>query len=370
MKSDHCEEAEAHECYSTLVSTNFDSVGAGVSTGKFATSTPNSQKNHDPTRASPLADSAKPAGSTDTVVHPIASSQLDPNPVSGSLIADQIMKGEMSPKGNYRFLVHPTGRPQHYRGSHAMSPEGVTRQTHNVPRSRHPSNKDKSTVTHEEEKVRTPNVKGNVAAYLNVKVVPYPEWFARIQTGFRPTIEAMCDVLPCMEACRYAVPSTASVIRINNIPFDASRSDILALFGNSARICRMPVGTGWFAAHIIAERHSGKTMDAFVEMESEVDAVLIINQLAKRYYPNRPKVGTREVYVLLSSQEEMMAELFPHSKNVKWHGGTPHIVEEREMYYDGVLSADFNGFLQVEEVLMVTKHAEVPHRVSLSLSRS
>ncbi|TKA56328.1 hypothetical protein B0A55_11674 [Friedmanniomyces simplex] len=75
-----------------------------------------------------------------------------------------------------------------------------------------------------------------------------------------------------------------------------------------------------------------------------------------------PRLGDRHVEVEISNQEDLMTEMFPRTKNVAWEGATPRILANNEMYYPGVPSAGFTGFLQNEEIVMVIKHAETPHR--------
>ncbi|KAK5115435.1 hypothetical protein LTR85_009895 [Meristemomyces frigidus] len=210
---------------------------------------------------------------------------------------------------------------------------------------------------------REGNTKGNAAAFIAVDIVAPPDWFARLPLGFRPTLEMFFEVLPVIEPCRFAVASTAGVVRINNIPYNTPRSEICAFVGRNAQIIGQPEGSPYHAVHIIMERHTGKTMDAFVEFSRTSEATWVVNQFQKRMVQGRhPRVGDRQVDVVLSSQEELMGELFPRAKNVRWEGATPRVLENTDMYYPGVESAGFTGFLQNEEIVMAVKHAEMPHR--------
>ena len=101
------------------------------------------------------------------------------------------------------------------------------------------------------------------------------------------------------------------------------------------------------------------------EILAAAEATYVVNQIQKRIMQGRPpKVGDRQVEVLFSSQEELMGELFPRAKNVRWEGSAPVVLDNPQMFYPGVEAADFTGFLQGEEVVMVVKHAETPFRVS------
>ncbi|KAK1825158.1 hypothetical protein LTR12_000447 [Friedmanniomyces endolithicus] len=210
---------------------------------------------------------------------------------------------------------------------------------------------------------REANVKGNSAAYIGVETQPLPEFLTSGTRGMKPTVEEFFLSMPVIEACRTAVASNAGVIRIRNIPFTTTRAEIIAFVGRNAQIVSQPAGSPYFAVHVIMERHTGKTMDAFVEFARASEAHFVFAQFNKRLLNGRiPRLGDRLVEVELSDQEELMSEMFPRAKDVVWEGATPHILVNKEMYYTDVLSAGFTGFLQNEEVVMVIKHAETPHR--------
>ena len=216
---------------------------------------------------------------------------------------------------------------------------------------------------------REPNTKGNAAAYIAVETTPLPDWFNMTIKGFKPSMEMFFDVMPVIEPCRYASASTAGVIRVTNIPFDTPRSEMNAFVGRSSKIISQPEGSPYFAVHIIMERHTGKTMDAFIEFNRAAEATYVVHQFQKRIMQGRPpKVGDRQVEVLFSSQEELMGELFPRAKNVRWEGSAPVVLDNPQMFYPGVEAAGFTGFLQGEEVVMVVKHVETPFRVSSEYS--
>ncbi|KAK3643710.1 hypothetical protein LTR56_010014 [Elasticomyces elasticus] len=61
--------------------------------------------------------------------------------------------------------------------------------------------------------------------------------------------------------------------------------------------------------------------------------------------------------------EDLVGEMFPRAMNVVWEGATPRILANNEIYYANTPSAGFTGFLQTEEIVMVVKHAETPHRL-------
>lgn len=214
------------------------------------------------------------------------------------------------------------------------------------------------------------NTKGNAAVFLAVNISDLPDWFARLPMGFVPALETFFEVMPVVEPCRYAVASTAGVIRIRGIPYNTLRTELNAFVGRNAQIVSQPAGSPYHAVHVIMERNTGKTMDAFVEFATVSEATYVCAQFRKRYMLGRhPKVGNREVAVELSSQEELMSELFPRAKNITWEGATPRVMENTQMYYKGVPGSGFSGFLQDEEFVMMVKHAETPHRVSAASGR-
>ena len=66
------------------------------------------------------------------------------------------------------------------------------------------------------------------------------------------------------------------------------------------------------------------------------------------------------VEVSMSSQDELLAVLFPKAKNVKWEKGWPIVGEKEEEWSSG-----FKNFVSAEELGLMVRHAEQPHRVSL-----
>ena len=135
----------------------------------------------------------------------------------------------------------------------------------------------------------------------------------------------------------------------------------MAFLGRNARIINPDLGV---AIHIIMERSTSKTMDCFVEFFSYGDALAIVNKFTRSRDDGRhPRVGDRHVTVEMSCQDTLMKELFPRAKNVVWQGGNPVIVHSDEPYNSG-----FKTFVTSEELVMLVKHAEQPHRVSTKTS--
>jgi hypothetical protein len=108
------------------------------------------------------------------------------------------------------------------------------------------------------------------------------------------------------------------------------------------------------------DRLTGKTMDCYIEFFSVGDAQAAVN--AKTRLGNIHKLGDRVAEVGMSSQDELMKELFPKAKQVEWDSGVPIIIETDEPFNSG-----FKSFVTGEELVMLVKHAEFPQRVSFSL---
>ena len=143
---------------------------------------------------------------------------------------------------------------------------------------------------------------------------------------------------------------------ILQIPYDLTKEALLNFLGPHAKIITNDIGP---PVHIIMDRSTGKTMDCFVEFFSTPDARACINSILLRSI-SQNRIGDRVVEVMLSSQEELMIELFPKAKNVRWQGAKPFIQEATELFNSG-----FKTFVSLEELGCLVRHAEQPHRVSL-----
>ncbi len=67
----------------------------------------------------------------------------------------------------------------------------------------------------------------------------------------------------------------------------------------------------------------------------------------------------------MSSQNELLATLFPKAKDVKWVNGKPTVMQPEEEWSSG-----FKSFVSAEELGLLVKHAEQPHRVSIAFYSS
>lgn len=164
---------------------------------------------------------------------------------------------------------------------------------------------------------------------------------------------------PFIEGCTQYEPATHGVVKIKNIPFSTERSEIIAFFGRNSRILndhKEPV-------HIIMERVSSKTLDAYVEFMTLADAMKAVERHNSTLNRGRlARLGDRPVEVELSSQSHLMADLFPLARGVMWQGSDPQIQPPIE----GQPWNDFKGFITEEEMTMLVKHVEIPHRSPFS----
>ncbi|KAL8871674.1 MAG: hypothetical protein Q9174_002544 [Haloplaca sp. 1 TL-2023] len=99
-------------------------------------------------------------------------------------------------------------------------------------------------------------------------------------------------------------------------------------------------------------------MDCFVEFFSHGDAQASFNKCMSRGPGLR--LGDRIVHVSMTTQDELLSEMFPRAKNCTWENGCPVILESDEAYNTG-----FKTFLTNEELLQMVTHAEKPHRKCL-----
>ncbi len=109
------------------------------------------------------------------------------------------------------------------------------------------------------------------------------------------------------------------------------------------------------------ERVTSKTLDCYVEFVNFSEAVNAVNRFETNRTGGRGgRLGQRHVEVELSSQEQLMKDLFPKAKNVTWVGSRP-IIKPRDM--NDPYNSGFQGFISKEELVMLVKHVEAPQRV-------
>ena len=111
--------------------------------------------------------------------------------------------------------------------------------------------------------------------------------------------------------------------------------------------------------HVIMERPTSKTMDCFIELltpEAAADAFQKHENLVMS--GKHPRIGTRHVEVLISSQDELLTAIFPRARGIVWENGIPRKIENHDPYSTG-----FKSFFTREEMIGMFRHAETPQRV-------
>ncbi|KFY15727.1 hypothetical protein V492_01799 [Pseudogymnoascus sp. VKM F-4246] len=197
--------------------------------------------------------------------------------------------------------------------------------------------------------------------------------------GAKPNIELAFDSanIPFVEPARtHPGHRTTGIVRISNvsywhywlldpeaddstqIPFSCSQQEISAFLGRNAKL----IPEADEPIHIVMERVTSKTMDAFVEF---VDINEAVNSVT-RYESNRAggrggRLGERHVALEVCGHELFMQSLFPKAVNVVWQGSDPQISNDRDRYNSG-----FKGFISREELVMLVKHVEAPQRSPFS----
>ncbi|KAI1755812.1 hypothetical protein F4782DRAFT_538262 [Xylaria castorea] len=174
----------------------------------------------------------------------------------------------------------------------------------------------------------------------------------------QPSLQDLLDpqFLPFTETYKLTFPAEENgVVAIRNIPYETTRGEIIALLGKSSRILndrQEPV-------HIIMDRVTSKTQDAYCELSSLNAAIELVERFKRGAENGRTgRLGNRIVEVELSSQTTLMLALFPSTLNgVTWMGPNPQIVTGSEWPWE-----NFKGFFTEEEMVMLSKHVENAQR--------
>ncbi|KAK4200153.1 hypothetical protein QBC40DRAFT_174581 [Triangularia verruculosa] len=164
------------------------------------------------------------------------------------------------------------------------------------------------------------------------------------------------DNFPFIESSSQAMPVAYGVIKIGNIPFGTLRSEVIAFLGRNSKI----LNDALEPIHIIMERVTSKTGDAFIEFPNHHAACRALDRHSEAIRKHRhPRLGDRPVEMTLSSQKELMEALFPWCRGVRFtNQGRAEMLPFDEVNPWNV----FRGFVTEEEMNLVIKHVEVPSR--------
>ena len=166
------------------------------------------------------------------------------------------------------------------------------------------------------------------------------------------------DNFPFTEIHSQAAPVEYGVIKIKNIPYTSKRAEVIALLGRSSKI----LNDADEPVHIIMERVTTKTRDAYVEFMTPQDALKAVERINELVSKGRqPRLGDRPVEIELSNQGALMKDLFPFATGIIWSGSMPIV----QPPVPGQPWKTFKGFVTEEEMTMLVKFVESPARVSV-----
>ncbi|EEP79641.1 predicted protein [Uncinocarpus reesii 1704] len=168
------------------------------------------------------------------------------------------------------------------------------------------------------------------------------------------TVQGMPFEIPIDDGTRYSSPATGGVLKLMNIPYNVSRQEVVHLMGRKARLLPHHLGT---PVHIIMDRSTAKTMDCYVEFLTLEDAKETIDWLNRGLPGAPPRLGDRHIDIEMSSQEELLKDLFPRAKCIVWKEGRPILTPNNDAY-----SVGFQSFLTAEEIYCMIRNAEMPKR--------
>ncbi|KAI5810020.1 hypothetical protein DFH27DRAFT_170935 [Peziza echinospora] len=208
---------------------------------------------------------------------------------------------------------------------------------------------------------RTPVIVGDPQLVKTPTAATAPQLNLHFQTDHAPKqahkiaalsmdAETAIEDAPFIELGRHALAQNWCCVKISNIPYSVTAENILEFLGKNAKIVPDDIG---LSVHIIMDRASGKTMDAFVEFTCPKDAYRCVIR-------KRGKIlGARHVLLDVVNQEELMKEIFPRARGVAWEGVIPKVLNGE----NGNTKADI---VTKEELVLVVGHARTPHRSPFS----
>lgn len=149
----------------------------------------------------------------------------------------------------------------------------------------------------------------------------------------------------------------------SQIPERTRRSEILAIMGRNAKV----LNDNQEPVHVIIQRVSGATLEAYVEFTDEKAAEDAIERFEQAKRDGRaPRLGDYPFQYALSSQGALLKALFPQARGVEWINAVPHIIPAHQVAFPWEA---FKGFISAEEMHMLAKNAEVS-RIAPSLHQS
>jgi hypothetical protein len=188
------------------------------------------------------------------------------------------------------------------------------------------------------------------------------------------------DRIPLICRAQAADPHTHGVIKLTNVLYNVTKNEITAAIGEKAALCSMPPRSGSYAIHIGFDRYTAKSGDVYVEFPTAAMAETFLWRLrnhrndshhdfaaSSSEYNARPitrKIGDRIATFEISSQADLMKELFPKAKSVEWIGQVPQIMQVNDSI------GAFKSFITSEEMVSTTKFAAEPKKSRYTGSHS
>ncbi|KAI2619685.1 hypothetical protein GGR54DRAFT_124886 [Hypoxylon sp. NC1633] len=190
------------------------------------------------------------------------------------------------------------------------------------------------------------------ASYLN----------SLVDSSGRPIADMILNPanIPFIDATSMVGPRNYGVIKIDNIPYDVTRAEVIAFLGRNSQVLH----DKYEPVHIIMDRVTSKTEECYVEFVTLDDAMYAVQRHQTIVASGRlPRIGSRVVDVYLSSQDELMRRLFRNAQGVNWGLNPPAILQDSEFPWQ-----NFKNFTTEEEMVILVKHVENPRRVCIPFS--
>ncbi|KAF8250466.1 hypothetical protein K440DRAFT_659461 [Wilcoxina mikolae CBS 423.85] len=158
---------------------------------------------------------------------------------------------------------------------------------------------------------------------------------------------------PFVDLGRNSLPQNWSCVKIGNIPYNVSSEDLLEFLGKNSNI--VPEAFGSIGVHVIMDRSTGKTMDAYVEFLNAKDAWKCVSRRRSRI------LGNRHLSLDIVDPAELMKDVFPRAKGIVWDGVVPSLSPDK---------SEFGAKTEIisrEELVLIVNHARTPHRSLMSI---
>jgi hypothetical protein len=189
--------------------------------------------------------------------------------------------------------------------------------------------------------------------------IPTSDMLNMLTSGFttRPALDlaTSSNFEPFIQSASVVTNTANPVVKIDELPYEAKVSDIIAFVGGNAKI----LNDADEPVHIMLERITAKTGAAYIEFYDLDSAMKVVDKHRQAKAHGKPvRIGSRIVTVSIASQDQLLKDLFPYAREINWISGAPHIQVPAE---------NFKGFVTEEELISLVKNVEFPHRVSLNL---